>query len=59
MRYRAPKDIEVSSAGPKGEEIRISFSKGSYVTKDEVEVEILDRLATDPNNPIGFDPKEA
>lgn len=59
MRYKARKDVAVSGANRKGEVIGpISFKTGSYSTTDPDEIALLDELATDPNNPIGFDPKE-
>ena len=60
MRYKATKDVEVESAGRGGAVVGpISFDKGYYETSDEDEITVLDACATDPDNPIGFDPKEA
>ena len=60
MRYVAPKDVEVSGANGKGDVVGpISFKTGSYSTRKPDEIALLDELATDPNNPIGFDPKES
>ena len=60
MRYVAPKDVEVSGTNPRGETIGpISFKTGHYATRKQDEIALLDELATDPNNPIGFDPKES
>ena len=53
------KTLEVSSCNNQGEEVRVSFAKGSYTTKDEDEVALLDACATDPTHPIAFDQKEA
>jgi hypothetical protein len=59
VRYRASKDVQVSGANAKGDAVGpIKFTKGSYETKDEDEIALLDACATDPANPIGFDPKE-
>ena len=59
MRYVAPKDVQVSGANAKGAVVGpISFAKGYYETKKEDEIALLDACATDPANPIGFDPKE-
>jgi len=60
VRYKARKDVEVEGPNRKGEVIGpISFKTGSFSTTDPDEIALLDELATDPNNPIGFDPKEA
>lgn len=60
MRYKARKDVEVSGSNARGEVVGpISFVKGSYTTSDPDEIALLDELATDKDNPIGFDPKEA
>ena len=60
MRYKAKKDVLVSGTNSKGEAVGpISFKTGSYATTDDDEIALLDTCATDPNNPIGFDPKEA
>jgi hypothetical protein len=56
--YKADKDVEVGGTTREGKPVSISFSKGSYSTKKDDEVAILDALATDPSNPIGFDPKD-
>ena len=59
MRYKAKKDVLVSGTNPKGEAVGpISFKTGSYSTTDDDEIALLDTCATDPDNPIGFDPKE-
>ena len=59
MRYKARKDVEVSGANARGEVVGpISFKTGSYTTTDPDEIALLDELATDKDNPIGFDPKE-
>lgn len=60
-RYKAAKAkaVEVSGANAKGEVVGpISFKTGTYATTDPDEIALLDGLATDPDNPIGFDPKE-
>jgi hypothetical protein len=60
VRYKARKDVEVEGPNAKGEVIGpISFKTGSYSTTDPDEITLLDALATDPNNPIGFAPKES
>ena len=61
MRYKTKdKTVEVSGATRSGETVGpISFKTGSYTTTDPDEIALLDGLATDPANPIGFDPKEA
>lgn len=53
------KTLELSGTNSKGEEVRVSFSKGSYTTNDDDEVALLDACATDPTHPIAFDQKEA
>ena len=59
MRYVAPKDLEVAGANGRGEVVGpISFKTGSYSTKKPDEIALLDACAEDPDNPIGFDPKE-
>jgi hypothetical protein len=58
MKYRAAKDVLISSTGKGGDAFEFDFSKGYIETKDEDEIEVLDRLATDPDNPVGFDPKD-
>ena len=59
MRYKATKDVAVSGGNARGEVIGpIEFKSGSYSTTDPDEIALLDALATDPGNPIGFDPKE-
>lgn len=60
MRYKSRnKTVEVEGPNAKGEVIGpISFKTGSYSTTDPDEIALLDTLATDPANPIGFDPKE-
>jgi hypothetical protein len=58
MKYRASKDIRISSTNRDGEAFEFDFSKGYIETRDEDEIEILDRLATDPDHPVGFDPKD-
>ena len=58
MRYKAKKDVLVSGTNARGEEVGpISFKTGSYSTTDDDEIALLDACATDPVNPIGFDPK--
>jgi hypothetical protein len=53
------KTVEVSGGTRDGKAIGpISFKSGSYTTSKADEIELLDALATDPDNPIGFDPKE-
>lgn len=52
------KTVEVSGVNNAGEEVHISFSKGSVTTKKDDEIAILDALATDPASPIAFDQKE-
>ena len=61
MRYKArDKTVLVSGTNLKGEAVGpISFKTGSYTTTDDDEIALLDACATDPDNPIGFDPKEA
>ena len=59
MRYVAPKDVQVSGCNQKGAAVGpIKFDKGYYETKKSDEIALLDSCATDPANPIGFDPKE-
>ena len=59
MRYKAAKDVQVAGNNGKGEVVGpISFKSGSYTTTDDDEIALLDACATDPDNPIGFDPKE-
>jgi hypothetical protein len=59
VRYKAKKDVEVGGNNAKGEVVGpISFKTGSYETKKDDEIALLDAVATDPDNPIGFDPKE-
>jgi hypothetical protein len=58
VRYKARKDVQVSSVNSKAEVISISFKTGSYTTTDPDEIALLDELATSKANPIGFDPKE-
>jgi len=50
--------LEVSGTNAKGEEVRVSFAKGTYTTKKDDEVALLDACATDPTHPIAFDQKE-
>ena len=60
MRYKARKDVQVGGNNSKGDQVGpISFKTGSYSTTDDDEIALLDACATDPANPIGFDPKEA
>jgi hypothetical protein len=60
VRYKAKKDVQVGGNDSKGEVVGpISFKTGSYITTDDAEIALLDACATDPDNPIGFDPKEA
>ena len=57
--YSATKDVMVSGCNTKGEVVGpISFAKGPYTTTKDDEVALLDACATDPDNPIGFSPKE-
>ena len=60
MKYASKdKTVEISGANAKGEVLGpISFKSGSYTTSNPDEITLLDGLATDPDNPIGFDPKE-
>jgi hypothetical protein len=59
MRYVATPDVIVSGTNQKGAAVGpISFKKGYYETKKADEIALLDECATDPNNPIGFNPKE-
>jgi len=60
MKYASKdKTVEVSGGNSKGEVLGpISFKSGSYTTSNDDEIALLDALATDPDNPIGFDPKE-
>jgi hypothetical protein len=59
MKYRASKDIQITGSNSKGDAIGpIKFDKGYYETKKRDEIELLDSLATDPNHPVGFDPKD-
>lgn len=58
MRYKATKDVTLSGVGRNGAALEVSFEKGYYETKDEDEIALLDRLATDPDHPVGFDPKD-
>ncbi|MGH2373044.1 MAG: hypothetical protein ACRDIC_06140 [bacterium] len=58
MRYKAEKTVQITGANKKGDALGpISFSKGFYETEDEDEIALLDALATDPDHPVGFDPK--
>jgi len=50
--YRAPKDTEVSTILPGGEEFRHKFTTKPLEVKDESLAAILDRLADDDRNPI-------
>jgi hypothetical protein len=61
VRYKSRnKTVEVEGPNAKGEVVGpISFKTGSYSTTDPDEIAFLDTLATDPANPIGFDPKES
>jgi hypothetical protein len=52
------KTVRVSGAGPQGQAVEVSFEKGSYTTKDEAEVSVLDALALLPDSPVSFDQKE-
>jgi hypothetical protein len=53
------KTVEIQSTNAKGETVGpVSFKTGRYSTTDEDEITMLDACATDPDNPIGFDPKE-
>jgi len=60
VRYKAKdKTVQVGGNNSKGEVVGpISFKTGSYTTTDDDEIALLDTCATDPDNPIGFDPKE-
>ena len=59
MRYKANKNVQVGGNNGKGEVVGpISFKNGTYTTTDDDEIALLDACATDPDNPIGFDPKE-
>ena len=60
MRYKAKdKTVQVGGNNAKGAVVGpISFKTGSYTTTDDDEIALLDTCATDPDNPIGFDPKE-
>ena len=60
MKYATKdKTVEVSGGNSNGEVLGpISFKSGSYTTNKPDEIALLDGLATDPDNPIGFDPKE-
>jgi len=59
MRYKAAKDVVVGMTNAKGESVGpVSFAKGTYDTSDPDEIAMLDACAEDPNNPVGFDPKE-
>ena len=59
MRYVAPTDVKVSGSNAKGAAVGpIEFKKGYYETKKLDEIALLDACATDPANPIGFDPEE-
>ena len=60
MRYKSrDKTVEIEGPNRLGEVLGpISFKSGSYSTSDPDEIALLDELATDPANPIGFDPKE-
>jgi len=54
------KTVKVTGAGPKGEAVGpIDFKTGSYTTKNENEVYVLDALALLDTSPIAFDQKEA
>jgi len=54
------KTVEVEGPNNKGEVVGpISFKTGYYTTTKPDEIALLDELATDPANPIGFDPKES
>lgn len=54
------KTVVVSGTGPLGEAVGpFTFEKGSYTTKDEAEVSVLDALALLPDSPVSFDQKEA
>jgi hypothetical protein len=61
VRYKTrDKTVEIEGANTKGEVVGpISFKTGSYFTTDPDEIALLDALATDPANPVGFDPKES
>jgi hypothetical protein len=53
------KTVQVSGSGPKGEAVGpISFESGSYTTKDDNEVLVLDALALLDSSPVAFDQKE-
>jgi hypothetical protein len=53
------KTVQLGGTNRRGEVIGpISFSKGYYETKDDDEIELLDGLATEPDHPVGFDPKD-
>ncbi len=59
MKYASKdKTVEVSGGTRQGKVLGpISFKSGSYSTTNADEIELLDALATDPANPIGFDPE--
>jgi hypothetical protein len=61
VRYKAKnKNVRVGGNNAQGEVVGpISFKNGTYTTTDDDEIALLDACATDPDNPIGFDPKEA
>lgn len=59
MKYKATKDIQITGTGRGGKSLGpITFEKGSYDTKDDDEIALLDGLATDPDHPVGFDQKD-
>jgi hypothetical protein len=60
MKYSTKdKTVEIEGPNNRGEVIGpISFKTGSYTTTKPDEIALLDALATDPDNPIGFDPKD-
>lgn len=59
MRYKAKQAVTISGTNSKGEAVGpIQFKNGVYTTTDDDEIALLDTCATDPDNPIGFDPKE-
>jgi hypothetical protein len=59
MRYKADKTVRITGANRRGDALGpISFEKGYYETKDADEIELLDGLASDPDHPVGFDPKD-
>ncbi len=51
--YKAPPGTEVSSTSVNGEAIHIAFKDGTYSTKKEEEVLVLDAVADTEGHPIG------